>query len=82
MLPRRCHGCDGGSHAHGPWGAGRRDAAGVVSARERRSAQAQPAAAAQGTAARDPECIQPKNAWLSPRFHWRDDVLGTRLREA
>ncbi|MFE1452620.1 hypothetical protein [Streptomyces olivaceoviridis] len=41
---------------------------------------ARPAAAAQTTAARDPECIQPGNAWLNPRFYWRN-VFGARLGE-
>ncbi|GAA2730734.1 hypothetical protein [Streptomyces nogalater] len=44
------------------------------------TAQAQPAAPAQATAARDPECVQPGNAWLNPRFYWRN-VFGTRLGE-
>ncbi|KOV90633.1 MULTISPECIES: hypothetical protein [unclassified Streptomyces] len=45
------------------------------------TAQAKPAAAAaQATTARDPECIQPGNAWLNPRFYWRN-VFGTRLGE-
>jgi hypothetical protein len=42
--------------------------------------QGQPAAAAQATAVRDPECIWPGNAWLNPRFYWRN-VIGTRLGE-
>lgn len=42
--------------------------------------QARPAAAAQSTAARDPECVQPGNARLNPRFYWRN-VFGTRLGE-
>lgn len=44
------------------------------------TAQAGPAPAARTTAARDPECIQPGNAWLNPRFYWRN-VFGTRLGE-
>ncbi|MEW2285148.1 hypothetical protein [Streptomyces sp. NPDC047841] len=45
------------------------------------TAQARPAAAAaRATTARDPECIQPGNAWLNPRFYWRN-VFGTRLGE-
>ncbi|MFJ4524547.1 hypothetical protein ACIP4Y_26985 [Streptomyces sp. NPDC088810] len=44
------------------------------------TAQAQAAAATQTAAARDPECIQPGNAWLNPHFYWRN-VFGTRLGE-
>ncbi|GGS84964.1 hypothetical protein [Streptomyces cinerochromogenes] len=42
--------------------------------------QAQPASAAQATAVREPECIQPGNARLNPRFYWRN-VFGARLGE-
>jgi hypothetical protein len=44
------------------------------------TAQAPPAAPAQSTAARDPECVQPGNAWLNPRFYWRN-AFGARLGE-
>ncbi|MDO0929608.1 hypothetical protein QQY24_31140 [Streptomyces sp. TG1A-8] len=44
------------------------------------AAQGQPAAATLATAAFDPECIQPGNAWLNPQFYWRN-VFGTRLGE-
>jgi hypothetical protein len=42
------------------------------------AAQGQPARAAQATAAKATECIQPGNAWLNPQFYWRN-VFGTRL---
>ncbi|MFG3014871.1 hypothetical protein ACGFZB_31480 [Streptomyces cinerochromogenes] len=49
-------------------------------ARSATAKQAQPAASAQATAVREPECIQPGNAWLNPRFYWRN-VFGARLGE-
>ncbi|WP_318202269.1 hypothetical protein [Streptomyces sp. SCL15-4] len=44
------------------------------------TAQPRPAAPPQVAAARDPECIQPGNARLNPRFYWRN-AFGTRLGE-
>ncbi|GAA3294629.1 hypothetical protein [Streptomyces cinereospinus] len=45
------------------------------------AAQGQPVAAVQAApAAVDPECVQPGNARLSPRFYWRN-VFGVRLGE-
>ncbi|MEU0054607.1 hypothetical protein [Streptomyces sp. NPDC006309] len=44
------------------------------------AAQGPPAAAAQATAVREPECIWPGNAWLNPQFYWRN-VIGARLGE-
>ncbi|MFJ4620708.1 hypothetical protein [Streptomyces sp. NPDC088812] len=44
------------------------------------AAQGRPPTAAQATAAIEPECIQPGNAWLNPHFYWRN-VFGARLGE-
>lgn len=44
------------------------------------AAPGQPGTAARATAALEPECIQPGNAWLNPRFYWRN-VFGARLGE-
>ncbi|GAA2200725.1 hypothetical protein ACWDUC_11220 [Streptomyces tricolor] len=67
----------------GAWGLGALAAAMLLASvvpGDAAAAQAQPAAATRAAAARDPECIRPGNAWLNPRFYWRN-VFGSRLGE-